>query len=54
MPVYDYRCGKCKKAFSLNEGISEHGSKAVKCPACGSTAVERVFSSFFAQTSKKS
>lgn len=54
MPIYDYRCSKCKRSFSLTESIAEHGSRKAKCPACGSTTVERVFSSFFAQTSKKS
>jgi putative FmdB family regulatory protein len=54
MPTYEYRCGKCKKRFSRVEHISQHGGKHPKCPKCGSTKVEQVFSAFYAKTAKKS
>ena len=54
MPQYDYRCLKCKKAFSVTETVSAHESVKHKCPKCGSTVVERVPTGFFAKTSKKS
>src|SRR3989441_10887983 len=31
MPIYEYRCTKCRKRFSQQEGIAEHGRKR---PAC--------------------
>ena len=54
MAEYDYQCLKCKKTFSLNESITEHGAKAHRCPSCKSTQVQRVLTPFFAKTSKKS
>ena len=54
MPVYDYRCLKCDKTFSVTEPITEHGKKRVRCPHCKSTRTEQVLGGFFAQTSKKS
>lgn len=42
MPVFDFVCKKCKKKFS--ELVL--GSEKIKCPACNSIAVEKVFSSF--------
>lgn len=54
MPVYEYNCLKCDKIFSITESITQHGSRKVRCPSCRSTLVERVFSTFFANTSKKS
>ena len=54
MPVYDYRCAKCKKKFSVTMSISDHDKKTVKCPKCGSGKVERQLAAFYAVTSKKS
>lgn len=54
MPVYEYKCLKCKKEFSTVESITEHGTRRVSCPGCGSTAVEQIYRNFFAKTSKKS
>ena len=54
MPVYDFRCGPCKKKFSLTMSISERSRRRVKCPKCSSVRVEPVFSGFFAKTSRKS
>ena len=54
MPTYDFRCGGCRKKFSLAMSISERERKRIKCPKCGSQRVEAVFSSFVAKTSRKS
>ncbi len=49
MPVYEYRCQKCKKRFSITESITEHGTKKMRCPKCKSTRIDRVYESFSAQ-----
>ena len=54
MPVYDYRCPKCRKAFSVTEHITEHGGKPVYCPLCKTPTVEWVMGAFHAKTSRKS
>lgn len=54
MPVYEFKCGKCNKAFSLILSIKEHDSKKIKCHKCKSVKVKPVYSGFFAVTSKKS
>lgn len=54
MPTYQYACKKCGKPFERMEPIREHGSKRVRCPHCKSTAVQQVFGTFAAITSKKS
>jgi putative FmdB family regulatory protein len=54
MPIYDYRCEKCGKKFTLTLTIREHEAKKTRCPKCKSTRVEQQFGSFFAVTSKKS
>jgi len=54
MPTYEYACKECKKTFTLIMTITEHESKRVACPKCGSKKTEQQFASFFAVTSKKS
>lgn len=54
MPTYDFRCGGCRKKYTLTISISERDRKRIKCPKCGSSKAEPVFSSFFAKTSRKS
>ncbi len=54
MPTYDFRCGNCRKKYSLTMTISARGQKRIKCPKCGSSKAEAVFSPFFAKTSRKS
>lgn len=54
MPIYEYRCTKCRKRFSQQEGIEEHGRRRPACPKCKSRAVEQVYSPFFAKTVRKS
>ncbi|HVH69355.1 MAG TPA: zinc ribbon domain-containing protein [Gemmatimonadales bacterium] len=54
MPIYEYRCTKCRARFSTQEGIDEHARKRPACPKCKSHAVEQVLSPFFAKTVRKS
>jgi putative FmdB family regulatory protein len=54
MPTYDFRCGGCRKKYTLTMSISERDRKRIKCPKCGSSKAEVIFSSFFAKTSRKS
>jgi putative FmdB family regulatory protein len=54
MPIYEYRCTKCRKRFSEQQPISAHGRRRPACPSCKSKAVEPVLSTFFAKTIRKS
>jgi len=54
MPVYEYVCAKCKKAFEVVKPITQYAKKAVVCPKCRSRKVERRWSSVFVETSRKS
>ncbi|MCG6929652.1 MAG: zinc ribbon domain-containing protein [Desulfofustis sp.] len=54
MPVYDYRCEKCDRDFSLEMKISDYTKKKISCPKCKSKKVKRQISSFQTITSKKS
>ncbi len=45
MPIYEYRCRKCGKRFSvLTLRVSE--TAAPQCEACGSRAADRLMSRF--------
>jgi putative FmdB family regulatory protein len=45
MPIYEYRCGNCKKKVSIfSRGFETDPS--TKCPQCGSTDLSRLFSTF--------
>ena len=54
MPVYEFVCRDCQKAFEIVRPLSESSSSNVKCTHCGSTKVERVWSTVHAVRSKKS
>lgn len=42
MPVYEYRCKKCRHQFELKQSFDD--DPIVTCPQCGSKA-KRIFSS---------
>jgi len=45
MPIYEYRCRKCKKKFSvLTLRVGERVS--AECPTCGGRAADRLMSRF--------
>jgi putative FmdB family regulatory protein len=52
MPIYEYHCSDCGSTFE--ELVLAKNSEAVKCSGCGSSGVERKFSTFAAQTSNGS
>jgi putative FmdB family regulatory protein len=54
MPVYEFECKKCRKAFEATLSFAEKDKKKVKCPFCSSSSVIQLLSAFFANTSKKS
>jgi len=53
MPVYEYKCHKCDRYFEVRRSMTEAEGN-VTCPSCGSTQIDRVYTSVFAKTSKKS
>lgn len=45
MPIYEYRCRKCRARFSVFFR-SWNSAAETKCPRCGDPATERVMSTF--------
>jgi len=41
MPLYEYRCAKCKDVF---EELVKGNPESVPCPKCGSAKTERLLS----------
>ena len=41
MPVYEYICDGCGKAFSLFMSYADYDAAVVNCPACGAANVRR-------------
>ncbi|TKB79791.1 MAG: zinc ribbon domain-containing protein [Nitrospira sp.] len=54
MPMYDYTCLDCGKESLIVLTLKERSAGPVKCPACGSTNVRQIYTSFVAHTTKKS
>jgi putative FmdB family regulatory protein len=54
MPLYEYVCRDCEKTFEMRRPMAEATAANVKCPSCGSTRIDRIYSSVYAKTSKKS
>lgn len=54
MPMYDYKCLDCGKESLLVLTLKEHEAGKVVCPACKSTKMRQLYTSFIAHTSKKS
>lgn len=44
MPIYEYRCKKCRRRVSIF--VRGFGGSPVSCPRCGSTELDRLFSTF--------
>ena len=44
MPIYEYECRKCKHRFERL--LKSAGDAPDKCPRCGASSIEKVFSSF--------
>ena len=43
MPIFEYRCGKCRAKF---EKLTFGSKTPVACPSCGSSKVEKLPSTF--------
>jgi putative FmdB family regulatory protein len=54
MPMYDYKCSDCGKESLLVLTLKEHERGEVTCPCCGSKKMKQLYTSFIAQTTKKS
>jgi putative FmdB family regulatory protein len=55
MPTYVFKCDACGEQFEKVMSISEREkAKPPSCPKCKKHKAERVYTSFFAKTSRKS
>jgi putative FmdB family regulatory protein len=54
MPVYEFVCRDCQKSFEVVRPMEKATAGDVKCPACASSRVDRIYSNVYAKTSKKS
>ncbi len=54
MPIYEFRCSKCKKKFSLNMSLADLEGKRYKCPKCGGRKLAQLITGFLTVTSRKS
>jgi putative FmdB family regulatory protein len=54
MPIYEFRCARCRTRFTLSMSISDHGRRRPVCPKCSGREVVAVLSPFFAKTVRKS
>lgn len=55
MPVYEYFCRRCEKAFTAVMHVAEHEVEVAECPLCRKKdQVEKQLSTFTAVTSHKS
>ena len=50
MPLYEYECKKCGKAF---EELVKNSSEKVSCPECGGKRVQRLMSKVAFKTDGK-
>jgi len=46
MPIYEFHCGKCERDSEILVRSSDW--KGTKCPHCGSTKLDKKFSTFAA------
>lgn len=44
MPIYEYRCDGCRRRVSLL--VRSYSQSSLTCPNCGSTELNRLFSTF--------
>ncbi|MFO1487254.1 MAG: zinc ribbon domain-containing protein [Verrucomicrobiota bacterium] len=48
MPIYEFHCGKCEKDSEIL--VRSRDWAGTKCPHCGSSKIEKKFSTFAAST----
>jgi len=46
MPLYEYQCDECNETFEELVSKKDRDAGTVACPACGSTKVKRMLSTF--------
>lgn len=55
MPIYEYRCGECKRLVSLfYQTFTAASAASPRCPHCGSEALTRLVSRVFQTKSEDS
>ena len=52
MPLYEYRCNKCRSRVTIL--VRESTGSSITCPHCGGTELERLFSRFAVRKSEES
>jgi putative FmdB family regulatory protein len=45
VPLYEYRCATCGSRFEVLRRVGQ-GAEGLACPECGTTDVEKEFSTF--------
>jgi putative FmdB family regulatory protein len=45
MPIFEYRCGDCRRRFSLLVGVVAGGTE-MRCPRCGGEQLQKLISRF--------
>jgi putative FmdB family regulatory protein len=45
MPIFEYRCGDCRRRFSLLVGVVA-GTTEMRCPRCGGEQLQKLISRF--------
>jgi putative FmdB family regulatory protein len=45
VPLYEYNCSACRSRFEVLQRVGE-GSEGHECPTCGSSEVEKEYSTF--------
>ncbi len=53
MPIYEYRCRKCKEMFEMIQRVNED-NRGLRCPKCQTEGPERVLSAFCSVNPKSS
>ena len=54
MPVYEFKCQKCGKEFTLVLSVKQYERKEFACPDCKAGEVEQLITSAQVITSRKS
>lgn len=53
MPLFDFRCQACDREFEVLVRPASYGDPAPSCPACGSTRLDRLLSTFAPSSREK-
>lgn len=53
MPLFDFRCQSCTHEFEALVRAASYNDPPTSCPACGSTTLDRLLSSFAVSSSER-